>query len=137
MVAGWVDIMGDFFFQAEDGIRDHCVTGVQTCALPIYFSLRQRPHFFYCPFLIAAAPRFFCPIFVAGAPPLFILPIFRCGSTPVLYTAHFSLRQRPAFYNAHFLLRQRPRFLYCPVLFAAAPPLFIFTNSRCGSAAAF
>src|SRR5947207_11079906 len=28
-----------FFFQAEDGIRDHCVTGVQTCALPI---CRQR-----------------------------------------------------------------------------------------------
>src|SRR5947207_8818536 len=26
---------GRFFFQAEDGIRDHCVTGVQTCALPI------------------------------------------------------------------------------------------------------
>src|SRR3712207_4600812 len=25
-----------FFFQAEDGIRDICVTGVQTCALPIY-----------------------------------------------------------------------------------------------------
>src|SRR5215211_1290932 len=24
-----------FFFQAEDGIRDHCVTGVQTCARPI------------------------------------------------------------------------------------------------------
>src|SRR5476649_2992105 len=24
-----------FFFQAEDGIRDHCVTGVQTCGLPI------------------------------------------------------------------------------------------------------
>src|SRR5499427_100768 len=23
-------------FQAEDGIRVHCVTGVQTCALPIY-----------------------------------------------------------------------------------------------------
>src|SRR5260221_1612125 len=29
-----------FFFQAEDGIRDHCVTGVQTCALPI--CLRRR-----------------------------------------------------------------------------------------------
>src|SRR5882672_2401399 len=29
-----------FFFQAEDGIRDHCVTGVQTCALPI----SARPH---------------------------------------------------------------------------------------------
>src|SRR5260221_10751163 len=30
-----------FFFQAEDGIRDHCVTGVQTCALPI---LSIEPH---------------------------------------------------------------------------------------------
>src|SRR5207248_6984199 len=25
-----------FFFQAEDGIRDRTVTGVQTCALPIW-----------------------------------------------------------------------------------------------------
>src|SRR5690606_39331317 len=44
-----------FFFQAEDGIRDFHVTGVQTCALPIYgrrpgglfragsAELRQRP----------------------------------------------------------------------------------------------
>src|SRR6266511_5880306 len=30
-----------FFFQAEDGIRDFHVTGVQTCALPI--SLNERP----------------------------------------------------------------------------------------------
>ena len=27
--------VGVFFFQAEDGIRDYKVTGVQTCALPI------------------------------------------------------------------------------------------------------
>src|SRR5256885_3981109 len=27
--------VSDFFFQAEDGIRDYKVTGVQTCALPI------------------------------------------------------------------------------------------------------
>src|SRR6185437_16164776 len=27
-----------FFFQAEDGIRDKLVTGVQTCALPIWAS---------------------------------------------------------------------------------------------------
>src|SRR5690606_40372392 len=27
-----------FFFQAEDGIRDFHVTGVQTCALPILYS---------------------------------------------------------------------------------------------------
>src|SRR5260370_1109817 len=30
-----------FFFQAEDGIRDSSVTGVQTCALPIYTSELQ------------------------------------------------------------------------------------------------
>ena len=29
------DIFVFFFFQAEDGIRDWSVTGVQTCALPI------------------------------------------------------------------------------------------------------
>src|SRR5579885_1167909 len=37
-----------FFFQAEDGIRDRNVTGVQTCALPIWSSgclgeARRRP----------------------------------------------------------------------------------------------
>src|SRR2546423_2608886 len=31
-----------FFFQAEDGIRDKLVTGVQTCALPISEELRTR-----------------------------------------------------------------------------------------------
>src|SRR5256884_633402 len=41
-----------FFFQAEDGIRDVAVTGVQTCALPIYF---------------AAAAVFFHSLFTAPA----------------------------------------------------------------------
>src|SRR5438270_13793708 len=36
-----------FFFQAEDGIRDLTVTGVQTCALPI--SLRFRDLVFRAP----------------------------------------------------------------------------------------
>src|SRR2546429_773 len=31
-----------FFFQAEDGIRDVAVTGVQTCALPISFPLQNE-----------------------------------------------------------------------------------------------
>src|SRR5687767_15838202 len=46
-----------FFFQAEDGIRDKLVTGVQTCALPIWEGgnevvlihtevQRDRPHAF-------------------------------------------------------------------------------------------
>src|SRR2546423_10713176 len=37
-----------FFFQAEDGIRDKLVTGVQTCALPIYL----------CPFSVLEGPMF-------------------------------------------------------------------------------
>src|SRR3989449_11210586 len=32
-----------FFFQAEDGIRDVAVTGVQTCALPISQRVRPAP----------------------------------------------------------------------------------------------
>src|SRR5256885_11476057 len=32
--ASWIVLV--FFFQAEDGIRDYKVTGVQTCALPIF-----------------------------------------------------------------------------------------------------
>src|SRR5215510_15278408 len=36
------DSFSFFFFQAEDGIRDGHVTGVQTCALPIWWAL--GPH---------------------------------------------------------------------------------------------
>src|SRR5256885_5384242 len=32
----WERLLFFFFFQAEDGIRDYKVTGVQTCALPIF-----------------------------------------------------------------------------------------------------
>src|SRR5690606_40139278 len=32
-----------FFFHAEDGIRDFHVTGVQTCALPIFKALVENP----------------------------------------------------------------------------------------------
>src|SRR5256885_11244545 len=31
-----------FFFQAEDGIRDYKVTGVQTCALPIFILSSEK-----------------------------------------------------------------------------------------------
>src|SRR2546421_7393537 len=33
-----------FFFQAEDGIRDLIVTGVQTCALPILEEVGEHRH---------------------------------------------------------------------------------------------
>src|SRR5216684_1978079 len=44
---GYVDAQRDahvvfFFFQAEDGIRDVAVTGVQTCALPISTAAPRR-----------------------------------------------------------------------------------------------
>src|SRR2546425_1431321 len=54
-----------FSFQAEDGIRDKLVTGVQTCALPIYMtrvacawrrSLRLRPSHLF-PGGLRAAPE--------------------------------------------------------------------------------
>src|SRR2546430_7193854 len=50
-----------FFFQAEDGIRDLTVTGVQTCALPIcqrsLSSARGSPLQFHACSCTAAAPR--------------------------------------------------------------------------------
>jgi len=36
-----------FFFQAEDGIRDWSVTGVQTCALPIcHNDIEMHPDYY-------------------------------------------------------------------------------------------
>src|ERR1041385_5129683 len=40
MKRAWMQLQCSVFFQAEDGIRDVAVTGVQTCALPIC----DRPH---------------------------------------------------------------------------------------------
>src|SRR3712207_7095828 len=39
-----VGVLVLFFFQAEDGIRDIGVTGVQTCALPISCGVPPRGH---------------------------------------------------------------------------------------------
>src|SRR5205807_7306031 len=46
-----------FFFQAEDGIRDYKVTGVQTCALPISAMMRMRGGFTVTPSLRGAKRR--------------------------------------------------------------------------------
>src|SRR2546427_2887602 len=46
MVGSWRHawyIIFFFFFQAEDGIRDLTVTGVQTCALPIWLECGSLP----------------------------------------------------------------------------------------------
>ena len=43
-----------FFFQAEDGIRDSPVTGVQTCALPILYVNTAR--LYVCGYSIYLSP---------------------------------------------------------------------------------
>src|SRR5207245_5725213 len=45
-----------FFFQAEDGIRDATVTGVQTCALPISSERRTTGHRRGCPSCARRSP---------------------------------------------------------------------------------
>src|SRR5690554_7620272 len=71
-----------FFFQAEDGIRDADVTGVQTCALPIFFDrvpsgkITAERWFFciYCPrLLIAGSACFGSFLSIKTEPPCFKL----------------------------------------------------------------
>src|ERR671917_1947510 len=63
-----------FFFQAEDGIRDHCVTGVQTCALPICSLCWRRRYRSWkrCPGLLSLNSCQFC----------FVLAIMLYASCP-------------------------------------------------------
>src|SRR5687767_10960338 len=47
-------LLSDFFFQAEDGIRDKLVTGVQTCALPILTSIGRSTAYIIFLFMFIA-----------------------------------------------------------------------------------
>src|SRR3712207_8513073 len=58
-------MMGVFFFQAEDGIRDIGVTGVQTCALPISSTLSLKA----------------MPGVTISVTPLFTIPCANLGSS--------------------------------------------------------
>src|SRR6266567_4542794 len=65
------DVIFRFFFQAEDGIRDLTVTGVQTCALPISNRLPAAVNP-ACPTLAAAVAGSWslaCPMPAAVAEP--------------------------------------------------------------------
>src|SRR5256886_5317128 len=60
----WVTSHLFFFFQAEDGIRDLTVTGVQTCALPIYRGAEQHAD----PWVVAAEVPGDAARFLHGGP---------------------------------------------------------------------
>src|SRR3990170_7326765 len=62
-------IMSAFFFQAEDGIRDDLVTGVQTCALPILAD--DKSMYVYVPDLVA--------YYLSERPLLDPVPTYRCS----------------------------------------------------------
>src|SRR2546421_8642752 len=72
-----------FFFQAEDGIRDLIVTGVQTCALPIFSGDSHGSQFartsnyagFF--FLVSSIQNFMWYVFQSGAQPLGFLNAHR------------------------------------------------------------
>src|SRR5699024_12179792 len=80
-----------FFFQAEDGIRDRNVTGVQTCALPIYRCSVFRIRLSICCCLLSAAslvlPSSLCSTPVTWwMPPL--TPGIGLGETPLSVNAY-------------------------------------------------
>src|SRR5256885_16589623 len=83
-----------FFFQAEDGIRDYKVTGVQTCALPIYkVSIEYAGRGVY-PKSIAAdvGPELLARFFVQEGRALRICPEIR---KHVVFARHNTLRDPP------------------------------------------
>src|SRR5947208_5532847 len=88
-----------FFFQAEDGIRDDLVTGVQTCALPI-FTVGPRPIHAYDGVTQSTAGGQTCltpgkPIFVSSDQvTLASYPAQAMGSYVVLKIGRASCRER-------------------------------------------
>src|SRR5690606_3785387 len=95
-----------FFFQAEDGIRDFHVTGVQTCALPIYqgelFGTREG---------IAGkagdGPRLQQPTALAVEGPLHVLRILPVAQRP-LHAAHEVRELESLFVREHIVRRVAP-----------------------------
>src|SRR6266404_6997925 len=73
-----------FFFQAEDGIRDKLVTGVQTCALPISCGGRREDRSSAC-----AAAR-------AGDPLVNLPARGRAAGKVILLGEHAVVYRRPA-----------------------------------------
>src|SRR5699024_11467764 len=73
-----------FFFQAEDGIRDRNVTGVQTCALPISLFMGLQSSLFYI--LISWLPEIMIDDGLNPTNAGFVLALFQLVAIPVSFT---------------------------------------------------
>src|SRR5690606_40544045 len=96
-----------FFFQAEDGIRDFHVTGVQTCALPIYRGAAGR-----------------------GLAPTKDATLSHTALTPFVYTV--STTKRTGFMARSLTLSQtRPMKFFADsnALPTSSTPFFMFSNT--------
>src|SRR2546421_7818586 len=81
-----------FFFQAEDGIRDLIVTGVQTCALPISRSAFRMIPASYQPQL--PLDRLVLPVGAPGAGDRMELDVVIVGAGPAGQIGRASCRER-------------------------------------------
>src|SRR5207244_5965351 len=105
-----------FFFQAEDGIRDDLVTGVQTCALPIFVVASPR----WCPMpaargekIVRSVPRSRCtlswPPSIASRISLSVIVGRGGAGLPALYSSeeHTSELQSPDQIVCRLLLEKK------------------------------
>src|SRR5256886_10659742 len=74
-----------FFFQAEDGIRDLTVTGVQTCALPISGDRERYPPARAVPMTGGRDGRMLHAVIPAGGSGTRLWPLSRAGNPKFLH----------------------------------------------------
>src|SRR5699024_11416371 len=70
-----------FFFQAEDGIRDRNVTGVQTCALPIYIHISKQV---MANWMIQCADRYLGILYDYLHKELYRFHVLQADETPIM-----------------------------------------------------
>src|SRR5256886_8835636 len=100
-----ISVLFFFFFQAEDGIRDLTVTGVQTCALPI-FGMAHRGRLNVLVNLLGKSPAALFSEFEGAYDPGRLK-----GSGDVKYHKGFSADLRTAHGNVHTALAFNPSHL--------------------------
>src|SRR5699024_11377861 len=115
-----------FFFQAEDGIRDRNVTGVQTCALPIFSLVIGIPFsYFYSFYSIKGSKLIYVLsiMCVMSAPFLgaysWILLLGRSGSITIFFKNYLGINLKNIYGFSGILLVQSLKLF---------PLIFIYMN---------